>query len=46
MDRKKILVAPSWGKRGLLETKGQELVKILLDADYHVISQTTSYDNS
>ena len=35
--RKKILVAPSWGKKGLLETKGQELVKILLDADYHVI---------
>ena len=35
--RKKILVAPSWGKKGLLETKGQELVKILLDAGYHVI---------
>ena len=35
--RKKILIAPSWGKKGLLETKGLELVKILLDADYHVI---------
>jgi len=35
-ERKKILVAPSWGKKGLLETKGLELVKILLDAGYHV----------
>jgi len=35
--RKKILVAPSWGKKGLLETKGKELVQILLDAGYHVI---------
>ena len=34
--RKKILVAPSWGKKGLLETKGLDLVKILLDAGYHV----------
>ena len=34
--RKKILVAPSWGKNGLLETKGLELVKILLDAKYYV----------
>ena len=34
--RKKILIAPSWGKKGLLETKGLELVKILLDAGYHV----------
>ena len=34
--RKKILVAPSWGKKGLLETKGLKLVKILLDAGYHV----------
>ena len=34
--KKKILVAPSWGKNGLLETKGLELVKILLDAGYHV----------
>ena len=35
--KKKILVAPSWGKNGLLETKGLELVKILLDGGYHVI---------
>ena len=34
--KKKILVAPSWGKNGLLETKGLELVKILLDGGYHV----------
>jgi YidC/Oxa1 family membrane protein insertase len=34
--RKKILVAPSWGKKGLLETKGLDLVKILLDAGYYV----------
>nr|AIF00980.1 CDP-glycerol:poly(glycerophosphate) glycerophosphotransferase (yidC, spoIIIJ, OXA1) [uncultured marine thaumarchaeote KM3_13_H10] len=34
--KKKILIAPSWGKKGLLETKGLELVKILLDAGYHV----------
>ena len=34
--KKKIIIAPSWGKKGLLETKGIELVKILLDAGYHV----------
>mgnify|MGYP000468711885 FL=1 len=34
--KKRILVAPSWGKNGLLETKGLELVKILLDGGYHV----------
>ena len=34
--RKKILIAPSWGKKGLLETVGMNLVKILLDAGYHV----------
>ena len=36
MRKKKIVIAPSWGKKGLLETKGIELVKILLDAGYHV----------
>ena len=36
-EKKKIVIAPSWGKKGLLETKGIELVKILLDAGYHVI---------
>ena len=35
-EKKKIIIAPSWGKKGLLETKGTELVKILLDAGYHV----------
>ena len=30
------MVAPSWGEKGLLETKGLDVVKILLDADYHV----------
>ena len=35
--RKKILIAPSWGKNGLLETVGMNLVKILLDAGYHVM---------
>ena len=34
--KKKILVAPSWGKNGLLETRGLKLVKILLDGGYHV----------
>ena len=27
-EKKKIIIAPSWGKKGLLETKGVELVKI------------------
>ena len=35
-NKKKILIAPSWGKQNLLESKGLELVKILLDAGYHV----------
>ena len=34
--KKKILIAPSWGKQNLLETIGIDLVKILLDAGYHV----------
>ena len=34
--KKKILVAPSWGKQNLLETAGMDLIKILLDAGYHV----------
>ena len=36
-EKKKIVIAPSWGKKGLLETKGIQLVKILLDAGYHII---------
>jgi len=35
--KKTILVAPSWGEKGLLETLGLDLVKILLDGGYHVI---------
>lgn len=35
-NKKKILIAPSWGKQNLLETVGVELIKILLDTDYHV----------
>ena len=33
----KILIAPSWGKHGLLETKGEELVEILLNAEFNVV---------
>ena len=36
-NKKKVLIAPSWGKQNLLESIGIELIKILLDADYHVI---------
>ena len=35
-NKKNILIAPSWGKQNLLESMGIELVKILLDAGYHV----------
>ena len=35
-NKKKILIAPSWGKQNLLETAGIDLVKILLSAGYHV----------
>jgi YidC/Oxa1 family membrane protein insertase len=35
-NKKKILIAPSWGKQNLLETVGIDLVKILLDAGFHV----------
>ena len=35
--KKNILVAPSWGENGLLETVGSDLVRILLDNKYHVI---------
>ena len=35
-NKKNILIAPSWGKQNLLESSGVELVKILLDAGYHV----------
>ncbi|MBC8299131.1 MAG: CDP-glycerol glycerophosphotransferase family protein [Pelagibacterales bacterium] len=35
-NKKKILIAPSWGKQNLLESTGIELIKILLDVGYHV----------
>ena len=35
-NKKKILIAPSWGKQNLLEYVGIKLIKILLDAGYHV----------
>ena len=35
-NKKKVLIAPSWGKQNLLESVGIELIKILLDAGYHV----------
>ena len=35
-NKKKILIAPSWGKQNLLESGGMKLIEILLDAGYHV----------
>ena len=35
-NKKNVLIAPSWGKQNLLESMGIELIKILLDAGYHV----------
>ena len=34
---KVVLIAPSWGSNGLIETKGQEIVHILLDSGFDVI---------
>ena len=34
---KVVLIAPSWGANGLIETKGKEIVHILLDSGFHVI---------
>ena len=36
-ERKIILIAPSWGPNGLIETIGKEIVEILLNFDYDVI---------
>ena len=36
-NNKVVLVAPSWGANGLIETKGQEIVQILLDSGFDVI---------
>jgi len=33
---KRVLIAPSWGEHGLLETRGQELVHIILEAGHRV----------
>lgn len=35
-DGKRVLVAPSWGEHALLETCGEQLTKLLLDAGHHV----------
>ena len=35
-NKKNVLIASSWGKQNLLKSVGVELVKILLDAGYHV----------
>ena len=34
--KRRVLVAPSWGPNGLLETQGLCLVRVLLDAGHHV----------
>ena len=36
-NNKVVLIAPSWGPNGLIETKGQEIVHILLDSGFNVI---------
>jgi YidC/Oxa1 family membrane protein insertase len=36
-DNKVVLVAPSWGANGLIETKGQEIIRLLLSSGFNVI---------
>ena len=36
-NNKVVLIAPTWGLNGLIETKGQEIVHILLDSGFNVI---------
>ena len=36
-DKKVVLIAPSWGDYGLIETKGKEIVSTLLDSGFDVI---------
>jgi len=36
-NNKVVLIAPSWGSNGLIETKGQEIVRMLLDSGFDVI---------
>lgn len=37
IDKKTILIAPSWGDKNVLELCGQDLAQLLLDAGYKVI---------
>jgi YidC/Oxa1 family membrane protein insertase len=36
-NNKVVLIAPTWGPNGLIETKGQEIVHVLLDSGFNVI---------
>jgi YidC/Oxa1 family membrane protein insertase len=36
-DPRTVLVAPTWGETSIFNTCGKELIKVLLDAGYHVI---------
>jgi len=36
-NNKVVLIAPSWGANGLIETKGQEIISILLNSGFYVI---------
>ena len=36
-NNRTILIAPSWGTNGLIETRGDEIIQILLDSGYDVI---------
>jgi len=36
-NNKVVLIAPSWGANGLIESKGQEIISILLDSGFYVI---------
>ncbi len=35
-DPKHILIAPSWGNQGMIETVGNKVIRLLLNADYKV----------
>ena len=37
INKKQILVAPSWGQNGLIETIGEDIINYLLDFGYRVI---------
>ena len=36
-NQTQILLAPSWGKNGLFDTKIEEIIEILLDSEYKVV---------